>query len=114
MTTFDRDSFIAACRAANEAAREATRDMKDGGIGCFDHPVIWPPDGTHRSVIIGALTEAGLLVRPTFGKLWKGGLSVNGCPGSHAQGNPRTKGAEVWASNMTAAGWKASVFYMMD
>ena len=114
MTTFDRDSFISACRAANEAARKAIRDMRDGGTCCFDHPVVWPPDGTHRSVIIGALTEAGLLVRPTFGKLQKDGISVSGCPGSRAQGWPRTTGAEAWASTMTATGYRTSVFYMMD
>jgi hypothetical protein len=82
---------------ARTVGLNAVKGMKDGGTCCFDCPTISLPYSRSprvRAEIEAAIVAAGYRPSPGYG--WsKGTTMLHGFPGDHAQGSPRTLGAEA-------------------
>lgn len=96
---------------AQAAASVAVKGMADGGTCCFDKPMVRIARTTAHEE---AAAVIGLRLSDSYSSIYKGYTMIEGFAGGHAQGSPRTKGAEAFAAALKALGYETTVFYQMD
>lgn len=107
------NEMIADLLVAKRKAEAAINVSDNAGTCNFDHPMVKLPKA-EVATFISAAEACGIRAEWCSSRDWGGWIDLRGAPGSRYQGAARTAGAEAVAAELTARGYEATVFYMMD
>lgn len=102
-------TLVDAFRAAKLAA-DFAKPGDDGGSANFDSAFLYGRRGLTDKAVQAAAAEAGITVRRSSSRWWKGWFVQVGA----GQGAMNTRMAEAATKALIDAGWDAGTYYMVD